>query len=336
MLRAFKYLCFLSLILGVFAFAFININALPDLGGVDPSKNREVKKFQNYIRDGVEEVKYSYKAGKITGKNIVNGSTERIADNQLRFYSGEQFTEEADGWYQLDYATTTKAKFSAPIAWFGIKKAMADNFFTSADGDVGYDPGAAYGTAHDAADGNQDGTAAATSGAVNYKSGTYGVYRVFLMFDTSIIGAGTITAASINVTSNGTEAHANSESLDVYNTTATSLANPTTSGVFSSCATTEFATSEALTAFNVDGGLHTFALNASGLADINGSGITGMCVRTTGDVANSAPSANNWAYLYMSEQAGTDKDPYLSVTYTAAATPSVYRQPDFFLIDSGE
>ncbi|MFA5165652.1 MAG: hypothetical protein WC481_08860, partial [Candidatus Omnitrophota bacterium] len=64
-------------------------------------------------------------------------------------------------------------------------------------------------------------------------------------------------------------------------------------------------------------------LNSTGLAAINKSGYTVLVLRFAWDVvatfggAWDGPWANSHVAINMSEIAGTDKDPYLEIDYTA-------------------
>lgn len=64
------------------------------------------------------------------------------------------------------------------------------------------------------------------------------------------------------------------------------------------------------------GDYETLSLNSTGLSWINISGGTKLVFRSSMDIDNSESVANSEFVIYMSEQDGTDKDPYLSVTYT--------------------
>lgn len=62
-----------------------------------------------------------------------------------------------------------------------------------------------------------------------------------------------------------------------------------------------------------------FALNATGLSNINKTGVTQIAARLKRDLDNSAPTwqagLSNYYNIYCSEQAGTSNDPYLAVDY---------------------
>lgn len=61
---------------------------------------------------------------------------------------------------------------------------------------------------------------------------------------------------------------------------------------------------------------NTFTLNASGIAAINETGLTKLCVREYGhDYLDSAPSIASWQNhaMYFTDETGTVKDPYLEI-----------------------
>lgn len=67
----------------------------------------------------------------------------------------------------------------------------------------------------------------------------------------------------------------------------------------------------------VTGQYSTFALNSDGIGFIDAAGNTKFGIRHSHDVDNTDPGAGNGAtsYYFESEEAGTDKDPYLQVFY---------------------
>jgi len=73
-------------------------------------------------------------------------------------------------------------------------------------------------------------------------------------------------------------------------------------------------------------GYNGINFNATGVSDINISGTTKVCCRESAkDVADSAPVGSYQVGGYYSDQTGTDKDPYLSITEAVAGgyTPQV-------------
>jgi len=56
-------------------------------------------------------------------------------------------------------------------------------------------------------------------------------------------------------------------------------------------------------------------------------GWTKLCVRSSREIAGTAPTGNEYVRAYTADQAGTDKDPYLYVSYTVPAEASISLQP---------
>lgn len=156
----------------------------------------------------------------------------------------------------------------------------------------------------------------------------YTIVREYLSFDTSDIGsASTISAATLKLYGLTqpsltryacvTEAsqHDTLEAADWTAITDTLLSNTTISN-----------SNWSLSSYN------DFGFNASGLGIISKTGLTKMAVRDkTYDVDNVAPTDNGgggesdfWAY--ESAQSGTDKDPYISITYAAPITTDNFFQ----------
>ena len=57
-----------------------------------------------------------------------------------------------------------------------------------------------------------------------------------------------------------------------------------------------------------------FTLNETGIACVNKTGWTKLCVRTTEDVLDNAPTDGHYASFYSSES-GSGNNPYLLITY---------------------
>ncbi len=73
-------------------------------------------------------------------------------------------------------------------------------------------------------------------------------------------------------------------------------------------------------------GFNVFALNATGLGNINKTGVTEFGGKILVDFSDTTPTWSNAAYSYVqcyfSEQTGTTSDPYLSVTYSTDSGPA--------------
>lgn len=138
----------------------------------------------------------------------------------------------------------------------------------------------------------------------------YYIFRSWFYFDTSSIGSGTISAATLSLygmTNNGSGVSV------MKGTQAASL----TTADFDAFSGSVYATvaSWSKTAYN------DFALDATGLSDIDKAGTTKYCAREkTKDIDNSAPTdivPQNGCYF--ADYPNTTYDPKLVVTYTPAS-----------------
>lgn len=152
------------------------------------------------------------------------------------------------------------------------------------------------------------------------------LYRGFLYFDTSGIGAGSsITAAALKLY--GSAAGNASYNVGVTQSSASdTLANADYDqcGGLSAGATEG---SDSRVAFNVSTSAYSsWTLNATGRGWISKTATTKLCVRDgTKDIDDVNPAYGyggllNMVTFYSSENTGSDKDPYLEVTYSAGST----------------
>lgn len=157
----------------------------------------------------------------------------------------------------------------------------------------------------------------------SHSGGNYIIARVITLFDTSSIGSDTVDSATYSLyLRNGTVFNFNSLDLDLVSSSPAS----DTAIVAADYDKTDFGS----TAFD-SYAIPTSSLNqyydhtpnASGLAAINGSGVTKYGVRTSGDVDNVATSTGekyNQGLMSSADQTGTSEDPKLAVTHTATAS----------------
>jgi hypothetical protein len=200
---------------------------------------------------------------------------------------------------------------------------LAQDFYAGAGDGVtaNDDVSTSWATTHDAATGNAAGAGSATTNRFlgSYLisgDSKYAIYRAYYPTDTSAIGsAGTITAATLSVYSDPGDGTTNPDGVVV----ATSQASTSTLATsdYSLIGSTAF--SDVITASGTSYKIWT--LNATGRSNITKAGTTKMGLRnSTYDNSNSAPAINGvWATGNFSEQTGTSKDPYYSITYTASS-----------------
>ena len=92
--------------------------------------------------------------------------------------------------------------------------------------------------------------------------------------------------------------------------------------------TTEFMT-RATIASATTSAYNTFTLNAAGVSFLTSKQATNamFAFRTSFDLDNTAPTGVSYYAISYSDQTGTSEDPYLTVTYTPAATGGVPASP---------
>lgn len=146
----------------------------------------------------------------------------------------------------------------------------------------------------------------------------YVIYRSPMPFNTSAIGSDTISSATLYITpqtlnKTGIESHAVAVDL------VTTITPATGDYSISNFAGVDQATQDAFSNYtvNVERGI---ALNATGISNINGSGVTNFGLRDSYDMNNTTPTVSyiqQVMYPYASEQTGTTRDPRLVVEHTA-------------------
>jgi hypothetical protein len=150
-----------------------------------------------------------------------------------------------------------------------------------------------------------------TSSPVNYS-----INRSYLYFDTSPIGAYTITAGTLNIYVQSGD-YADGESIQIQSGMPTYPHDPL---VLADYDLSNYAGNGGAKAISIltAWSYNSITLNATGYGWINTSGWTKYCLRTTGDINGAVPTGNNFIDFYSSEK-GVLYSPYLVVTYTATA-----------------
>jgi hypothetical protein len=157
--------------------------------------------------------------------------------------------------------------------------------------------------------------------------GYYSIARGFIFFDTSTIPSGvTIAAASLNF-----YGYADWSTTDflitIQNGQPTYPHDPAVAGDYYKANYAGDGGSLTTVGFTLVG-YNTIPLNADGISWINKGGQTKFFIRSSKDIAGTAPTGLEYVSMYLSEEAGTSKDPYLAVTYTPLPwlTGYTYRQ----------
>lgn len=147
---------------------------------------------------------------------------------------------------------------------------------------------------------------------------TYGINRVFLSFDTSVIGSSAIvTSATL------TAFLENAGDVDAtFNLFGGTQALPITNGDYDSFLNTLLATPVNLSTINPPPGGTIIDLNASGLAAINRTGITKFCIRGGLDYGNNPPpSGTNTPWTLWGPTVAIPTMGYLLTVNTGTTTP---------------
>lgn len=206
-------------------------------------------------------------------------------------------------------------------------------FFPSLDGNVSYHAGPPYHTwatvRASAGNGHTTGNYADNAVHGNGVDSWEGIDRSILLFDTSSLGAVTISAATLNFVSDGkfnqniTTADDISPNVVSSNPASTSVLADADYGTLGSTSFGRIAFSSVVT----DSATYNpISLNASGISAINTSGISKFGLKMDADFSDTSPSASstpeggaNRVDMFFSVTGGTSQDPTLIVTYSAAS-----------------
>ena len=148
----------------------------------------------------------------------------------------------------------------------------------------------------------------------------WGIGRGFLYFDTSSLGSDSIITSAIlggyisSITSTSTIYALKGIQGDILTTADYDAYTGTSYG-------------------SVTGTINSYNyinFNSTGINDVNKTGTTKICIRSSGDYdASSWVYPTKIVYIYSSDQSGTSQDPKLEVTYTANSPPN---KPSFISI----
>lgn len=192
--------------------------------------------------------------------------------------------------------------------------------------------GVTFATVHDATTGTGAPATAATGGspllystAINADKWN-AIYRGAYFFSTSALGASaSISAAvfSLYPNSSHTSALGGVMEIDRINTSSANNNLATSDYNVANFDSVRQATGIAFASLATGGAYNNFTLNATGISNINKTGITKFGTRISFDLDNSAPawSANkgSGSNHYYADQPGTTTDPKLVITYTTGA-----------------
>lgn len=154
------------------------------------------------------------------------------------------------------------------------------------------------------------------------------MYRLATLFDTSAVGTDTVSSATYSLypQATGFDTFTATQEVGVITSNPTSNNNLVgTDYAYTKWGTTDLATRKNVTAMT-SGAYQDFTLNASGIAAIDGSGVTKLGLRLGCDIDDTSPWENNkeaGVNIYQADQTGTTNDPKLVIEHAAAATNEV-------------
>lgn len=271
-------------------------------------------------------------------------------------YSGDNYYEKEDGWYLIENATTTVDAFnkqvdSNKISWLGARDAIAQatNGFNTSHGDgyVWNQSNDTWTNVHGASAGtsvSDDAPNTYAAGVLCSPANACQIFRNFLVFKTSDIGAGyTVASGTLHITE-GNSIIGGSTDKD-YIVVVETFQNSDVQivvGDFEDCGSDNGTAGRASTTPIEEGSDQidyndiatadegTFTLNSTGLGWIDTTGTTTIGFRMGLDVENVSPPLDNTWYLLAirySEETGTTSDPYLLLyVESAESAPTVTTQ----------
>lgn len=308
---------------------------------IDPSKLLNLYtdgKIIDTIDIGINEILIAYKGN----PKKQSEDEEIIADdliktkNGFKIYSGSFYTDEGLQTYEIEYATTTITMFDSIVnneqlglnlpGFFKILSARAQatssTFAHAGDGRVIYTGSSDWPTTHNAL----SGTGVSNNGGDSYvrtsfPNPNYAVYRLFYPFELSIAGDYSVDNASLNLFNLNDTSDANSDAICLVEGTPADYTSLTTADydAFNSTLLTATCTPIADLTGNA---YNSYDLIEDGINLIDLNGVTIFTVLTLRDFYNYIPTGENHVDYAFTEQAGTDKDPYLYIEYSTSTTTS--------------
>lgn len=161
-----------------------------------------------------------------------------------------------------------------------------------------------------------------TSATIGQHGATVNIWRAFFYFDTSALpNDAIITTAQLRLYGKTNESV---DDFDVVIQTG-SAGHPADTLVIADYDKTFYSgdggSFNTTTFTTVD--YNNIDLNATGRSWINLTGTTKLCIRSSKDIAGSAPTQEEYIEVYTNDEDGTDKDPQLVITYWAVPVTAV-------------
>jgi len=153
-------------------------------------------------------------------------------------------------------------------------------------------------------------------------TGTYYIYRNFVLFDTSALTSAATISASVLSLAGDTKTNADAGLLTTHIVASTPAAtNDITTADYDQLGSTSFA-NIVYASISTGGTYNAFTLDSNGIANISKTGISKFGIKTDGDLNNNAPSGQNQIEFSSADNTGTSIDPKLVVTYTVVVGPA--------------
>lgn len=253
--------------------------------------------------------------GDLTGNQVITDTlyTGNVTDGKIRYFPGSTGMNIPYS-TTMDPSTNFTIKIPVRVDPTASSSGSFSGFSSASDGFV-YASNAVYATARAAATGTLDATAT-TSQVGQQKNGNYYVLRSYLYASAN----GTIPIGSILNSASLYLYGQNDLSTTDFNLTITNGQpiyphEPLVAGDFDRTLYSGDGGSASTSGFTTTG-YFAIPFNSTGLGWISTTNTTKLCLMSDRDIAGTAPTGNEVVYYYNSEQSGTDKDPYLIVTYT--------------------
>jgi hypothetical protein len=290
-------------------------------------KNSSFKKsdFKNYIESPQEDL--SQRTDHSTQFTIGTLKDGREV-KQTHYYADFTFYNDRGTWYETGEATTTKSNFDREVNFldklkmFLVHPVIAGTYYVSGgDGFIRLNDGS-WSTVYSGTTGDQMGSSAGEI-QTGHNGSAYSVKKGLFPVNTS--GSGTPASATFYL-NNAITSDADNDGYDYVVVVSNTQADTSNLALADYGRVNKVEGSNELDLTGVGTGYIAFTLNATGLGWINTSGYTKLSVVEGHWLNNHAINTGVYNYIsvYFSATAGTDYDPYLSITTASASSLQDY------------